>query len=102
MTTICVTSFHACTAGTFAIYMLFLGQTFDLETTCCLATGQVDQEDIEIRRQTDGGGINKKKKCSHGFKTIYLVTESPDWLSHGQVTSNIYLIDSGGEERSCR
>lgn len=42
-----------------------------------------------------------EKKHSHRFKTIYLVTEYPDWLGHGQVTSNTHLIDAGAGS-SCR
>ncbi len=91
MTAICATSFHACTASTLAIYMLFLGPMYDLETSCRLATRQIDRQMEKTERSVD----RQMERELKGKKTLYLVTESPGWLGHSQVTANTHLIDPG-------
>lgn len=74
----------------------FLGLAYDLETSCRLATRQTDRE----RERTEGLVDRRMEREFKGrFKTVYLVTESPDSLGHGQVTS---CLTDPGAGNSCR
>lgn len=91
--TISATSFHASTAGTFVIYMLLLGPTYDLETNCILATRQTDRQmerkERLLDRQMERELPRRKKRHSPGLKTIDSVSGTHDWPDYG------HLIDLG-------